>query len=140
MHLIIVESGRDCALVRCPDNFLDASNASHFKRDLHAVLAEHPRVVLDLRNVEFLDSSGLGALLSCLRKANAFAGDIKLCNVQDVVRAVLTMTRLDRILDVYETVEDARAALRDDLAPGSSNGSAAAAGARRSAGGRPAPP
>lgn len=118
MHLI-VEPGRECAVVRCPDHFLDASNASHFKRDLHAVLAEHPRVVLDLGNVEFLDSTGLGALLSCLRKANSLGGDIKLCHVQDVARAVLTMTRLDQILDVHDTVEDARAALCDGVARGS---------------------
>ena len=54
-----------------PVDELDASNAPEFKRDMAPVLQANTRLVLDLSRLRFVDSSGLGAMLSCLRQLSA---------------------------------------------------------------------
>jgi anti-sigma B factor antagonist len=86
---------------------LDAGNASDFKRDIAPVVDANPRLVLDLSRLRFVDSSGLGAFISCLRKLNAVGGDLKLCGMSHPVRAVFELVRMHRVFDILETPEEA---------------------------------
>jgi anti-sigma B factor antagonist len=104
---IAVEQVNDVAVVAIPVAELDAANAAQFKRDMAPVLEAHPKVVLDLSKLRFVDSSGLGAFLSCLRKATEKQGDLKLCGVSRQVRTALELVRMHRILDIYATREEA---------------------------------
>ena len=65
------------------------------------------RLVVDLHAVDFIDSSGLGALIGGLKAARQQGGDLRIANAGDQVRAVLKLTNLDRILSPYATVEEA---------------------------------
>ena len=69
------------------------------------------RIVLDLSGVEFLDSTGLGTMVS-LMKALGPEGDLALAGAQAPVRKLLTLTRLDRVFRLHETPDDAERALR----------------------------
>jgi len=89
---------------------LDAASTRDFKRQMAPILREHHRVVLDLSQVAFVDSSGLAAILSCLRELNAAGGDLKLCGVSAAVRTLFEMVRLHRIMDILPTREAALAA------------------------------
>jgi anti-sigma B factor antagonist len=60
---------------------------------------------VDLSHLRFVDSSGLGAMLSCLRQLNATGGDLKLCGMSKAVRAVFELVRMHRIFDIYDTRE-----------------------------------
>lgn len=64
-------------------------------------------VVVDLSKSEFVDSSFLGALVAGLKKATMKNGDLKLVGLQPPVRAMFELTRLYRIFDIFDTVEDA---------------------------------
>jgi len=86
---------------------LDASNAGDFRRDIAPVLDAHNRLVLDLSRLRFVDSSGLGAFISCLRKLNAAGGDLKLCSLSPPVRAVFELVRMHRVFDIFDTPEQA---------------------------------
>ena len=86
---------------------LDAGNVAALKRDVAPVLEAHTKVLLDLSGMRFLDSSGLGFFLSCLRKVMAKGGDLKLCGMSEQVRAVFELLRMQRILEIYDTREDA---------------------------------
>jgi anti-sigma B factor antagonist len=86
---------------------LDASNVQDFKRDVAPVLAENRNVILDLSHLRFIDSSGLGAMLSCLRQLNATGAELKLCGMAKAVRAVFELVRMHRIFDIYDTREQA---------------------------------
>jgi len=86
---------------------LDASNAGDFRRDIAPVLDAHMRLVLDLSRLRFVDSSGLGAFISCLRKLNAAGGDLKLCGMSKPVRAVFELVRMHRVFDIFDTPEQA---------------------------------
>ena len=68
-------------------------------------------MVIDLGRVAFVDSSGLGSLISALKVLRANGGDLKLANIGEQVYSVLEMTRLLRVFDTYETSEQALSAL-----------------------------
>jgi anti-sigma B factor antagonist len=57
--------------------------------------------------MEFMDSAGLGALLSCLRRLNGAGGDLKLFAMSKAVRSVVQITRMHRIFDIFDTKEEA---------------------------------
>jgi anti-sigma B factor antagonist len=104
---IPVERAGDVAVIVLPVAELDAGNTAEFKRGMAPVLEAHAKVVLDLSKLRFLDSSGLGAFLSCLRKLTAKGGDLKLCGVSKQVRTVIELVRMHRILDIKDTREQA---------------------------------
>lgn len=95
------------AVAVIPVDELDANNASEFKRDIAPLLQANTRLVIDLSRVRFVDSSGLGAMLSCLRQLTAKGGDLKLCGMSKQVRATFELVRMDRIFDIFSTREKA---------------------------------
>jgi anti-sigma B factor antagonist len=90
---------------------LDASVAAAFKEQVVGYINQgHKRIVLDLANVDFIDSSGLGAMVSCLKLAGV-KGRIALCGVAGPVLSMLQLTRMDKVFAVHPTAEQALAAL-----------------------------
>ena len=86
---------------------LDASNSKEFKQEILAVIEDEKFVVVDLKNLRFVDSSGLGVMVSCLRSLHARDGDIKLCAMSTPVRALFELVRMHRIFDIYNTRDEA---------------------------------
>ena len=72
-----------------------------------AIAAGPRRIVLDLAETDFLDSSGLGALVGCLKSARQAGGDLRIANAGEQVLMVLKLTSIDRILSPYASVRDA---------------------------------
>jgi anti-sigma B factor antagonist len=86
---------------------LDASNTAEFKRMAGAAVESNAKVILDLASVQFIDSSGCGAILALLRQLSTVGGDLKLCSVTKPVRSLFELVRMHRILDIYNTREEA---------------------------------
>lgn len=63
-------------------------------------------VVVDLADTDFMDSSGLGALVAGLKTARSAGGDLRIARAQLQVRTVLKLTNLDQILHPHDTVEE----------------------------------
>lgn len=82
---------------------LDAASARDFKEKI-GLLSKENRVnlVIDMAEVDFVDSSGLGSLVSSLRTVNKQGGDIRLSALQNQVRSVFELTRLHRIFGIYD--------------------------------------
>ena len=72
-----------------------------------SVATGHPRVVVDLSGTEFMDSSGLGALIAGLKATRSAGGDLRIAGPTAQVATVLELTNLDRVLRPYESVEAA---------------------------------
>ena len=104
---LMVENVGDVAVVAVPGPHLDASNAREFSRDIGPVLEANRKVILDVSKVEFVDSSGLGAFLSCLRRLNAGGGDLKMCGLAKPVRVIFELVRFHRIIGIYNKKEEA---------------------------------
>ncbi len=64
-------------------------------------------VVVDLSAVRFMDSTGLSTLVHALKRARALRGDLRLCGLQQPVRMIFEMTRLDQIFEIFNQVDDA---------------------------------
>ena len=89
---------------------LDAEVAGDFRSTLLKLIeGGHHNLIVDLPGVDFIDSSGLGALVSALKRLRQMdaKGDIRLANVQPPVQAVLEIIRLHRVFSRYPSVDAA---------------------------------
>jgi anti-sigma B factor antagonist len=71
------------------------------------IASRQARIVVDLSATEFMDSSGLGALISGLKTARQAGGDLRIACLGPQVSTVLQLTNLDRVLRPYESVAEA---------------------------------
>lgn len=69
--------------------------------------AGHRKIVLTLREVTYVDSSGLAALIACYTTARKHEGDLKLAHLTTRIRDLLQITRLSTVFENYAAVEDA---------------------------------
>jgi anti-anti-sigma factor len=103
--------GTDIVLIRL-DGRLDAMASPNVKTDLAGVLEQgYRKIIVDLENVPFIDSSGLVALVSGLRLAREKNGDIFLSGIRPQAQAVFRLTMLDRIFAIHPTFDDAKRSL-----------------------------
>lgn len=106
-----IEAGRTVISV---SGEVDLHSAPQLRDRLTAALDAHgAAVVLDLSEVGFLDSTGLGVLVAARARANECGGAIPLVCTQDRILKLFTITGLDNVFDVHSTVKDALAALPD---------------------------
>ncbi len=94
-------------VLRVSEARLDAANARVFKQTVSEVIeGGQVRIVLDLRDVSFVDSSGLGALIGIL-KLIGVRGDLTLCGLCAPVKRTLHLTRMDRVFLIFKDVPTA---------------------------------
>ena len=107
---LTIEPQESFILARIEDSRLDALSAPDFKaRMAGALTGAAPNVVLDLSPVAFIDSAGLASILS-LVKGLPEGGELRIAGAREAVRAVFRLTRLDKVLPLHDTLEDAAAA------------------------------
>ena len=93
-----------------PVGELDAYTVPQFREAL-AELASTPRLLIDLSEVPFMDSAGLGALIGGIRRAREAEGEVSVACARPTLTRLLHTTGFDRIVPVTETLEDAVSAL-----------------------------
>jgi len=83
------------------DKRMDARGAPEFKEKVGALIKDGNRwIALDLSEVEFIDSSGLGALVSILKQLGGH-GEIVIGGVRETVASLFKLTRLDKVFQMY---------------------------------------
>ncbi len=97
----------DVTVVELKTDVLDANNAKEFRADISPILEKNQQVVFDMSQVGFLDSSGCGTILSCLRQLNSAGGDLKMYGLQKPVRTLFELIRMHRIIEIFNTKEEA---------------------------------
>ena len=85
------------------------SSADTKRRLAEAVASGLRRLVVDLDEVTFIDSSGLGALIGGLKAARQAGGDLRIARPPEQATVALKLTSLDRVFRIYGTVEEALA-------------------------------
>lgn len=98
---------QDVSIIVLPGTTLDASNAREFKSEVAPLLTRGAKIIFDLSHLKFVDSSGLGAMLSSLRQINGMGGDLKLCAMTKPVRALIELVRMHRVFEIFNTREEA---------------------------------
>ena len=92
---------------------LDAAAAKQVQERLtDLILADYvangrARIVVDLGEVPYVDSSGLAAVITAMKQTRATGGDLKLCGLQDEIRSILEMTGLITQIEVHADREAA---------------------------------
>ncbi len=103
-----VETRDDGIGVVTPQGRLNMVSARRLKEILSTLVAEGThRIVVDMGETTFLDSSGLGALIGGLKSARQAGGDLRIARVAPAVMTVFELTNLDRVLRARESVDSA---------------------------------
>ena len=90
---------------------LTAVAAPEFKQQVLAQIeAGHTRLVLDLSNVSFIDSTGLGALVGILKRIGN-RGDVTISGLQPAPAQMFRLTRMDKVFRIFRTSGEAASAL-----------------------------
>jgi anti-sigma B factor antagonist len=88
-------------VVKIPQRLVMA-NAPSVRKDLLELIARgHRHLVLDLGEVTFVDSSGLSVLVSALKAAHKTNGSVVLLNLTDDVRALIELTRMHEVFQIF---------------------------------------
>jgi anti-sigma B factor antagonist len=91
-----------------PTGRLDAASVKTLKESVNSLIKKEIKfIVIDMNQLDFIDSSGLGSLVSCLRQVNKEGGDIRLSELQDQIRALIELTRLHRVFQIFDDCESA---------------------------------
>ncbi|MBV1925682.1 MAG: STAS domain-containing protein [Rhodobacteraceae bacterium] len=100
-------------IISISDSRIDAAMAIQFKQDMRAETDGGPdRVVLDLSAVDFVDSSGLGAIVASLKQMGA-GRRLDLAGLTPTVDKVFRLTRMDTVFKLFPSLDDALAPLRN---------------------------
>lgn len=87
---------------------LDAHNSEELKTEMNRLFAAGSKeLIVDLKDVRFIDSSGLGVLVSGFKNASTRQGSLKLSGLQTQVRSMFELTRLHRVFDIFQTTDEA---------------------------------
>lgn len=92
------------------DGRLVASCAEEAQAALDKALEGSANLLLDLSKMTHIDSSGLGLLVRALQKARAAGGEVRLACLQAHPRIVFDITKVFRVFEIFDTVEEARKA------------------------------
>lgn len=83
-------------------------DASLLHDKLHEYLEQNKkRVIIDLAKVDWMNSTGLGILISSYTTLRNNEGELKLANVTDKIKSLLTITKLVTVFDAYDSIDDA---------------------------------
>ena len=107
MQLNIIEEG-EIVKIEVQEERMDAHNSGDLKEQMLQLFDEGKcNLIIDLSAVRFVDSSGLGALVSGFKNASAREGSLKLCCLQPQVRSMFELTRLHRVFEIFASTEEA---------------------------------
>lgn len=93
---------------------LSARYAETLEETVRTLLVHHRHLIFDCSELNLLDSTGLGALVRCLRAVASGRGRLSLVNLQHGPRMVLELTRTNQLFDIYDNVAGA---LQEPAAP-----------------------
>jgi anti-sigma B factor antagonist len=88
---------------------LDAASAAYIKTKISDLVSSYKlkSLVLNLEKINFIDSSGIGALIGLEKEIKKLGGDIKLCRMTNTVRTIFEMVQLNRVFEVYPNQQQA---------------------------------
>jgi anti-sigma B factor antagonist len=99
---VVAQHLNDTLVIRVDQDRIDAASAIQFKDQMRTLTAQGaPRVVLDLAQVAFIDSSGLGAIVAAM-KALAPNQKLELSGLTATVKKVFRLTRMDTVFTIYD--------------------------------------
>ena len=98
--------GQPICVVKSLQRRIDASVADDFKHQMISLAKDGPRhLMVDISDVDFIDSSGLGAIIAALKQLGP-EGELTVCGAQEPVLNLFKLTRMDRVFEMCAHPED----------------------------------
>jgi anti-sigma B factor antagonist len=98
----------DVMVLELSGKIMGGPSHDEFKAEIKEIIeGGFNKVVLDLNHVPWINSTGLGILISGYHSVKAADGIMKVCSVKERVLSIFYISQLEKIFDVYETREDA---------------------------------
>jgi anti-anti-sigma factor len=84
-----------------PSGILDSTHATQLRQEISQIVGAQVEIVLlDLKDVSFVDSAGLGALVSALKTVRSAKAELYLCSITDQVKMLFELTHMDRVFNI----------------------------------------
>jgi len=110
MKIDVKMAGNVCAIAPLGDIRLGEGDLA-LRDQIHKQLENGcHKIVLDLSNVRFMDSAGIGEVVACLKRVREAGGDLKICGLNQRITDLFTLTKLIAIFDSYPDEKQAVAA------------------------------
>ncbi|NQT33502.1 MAG: STAS domain-containing protein [Candidatus Omnitrophica bacterium] len=101
------EKKNDISIIRVSGN-VDIQTSPDMKKYLDKeITGENNKIVIDLKDVDYVDSSGLATLVEVLKSLRAVSGKLKLTNLSPKVKGLFEITKLNNLFDIYGDEEEA---------------------------------
>lgn len=108
--IVQIEEKDNVVLIQVKEERLDAHNSGELKNQMLNLFEEGKNnLIVNLSDVRFVDSSGLGSLVSGFKNASARNGSLKLCGLQPQVKSMFELTRLHRVFEIFPGSDEALA-------------------------------
>lgn len=86
---------------------LDSNNVNILKEEFGKHINDEPKFIINLQSLQFIDSTGLGGLVSCLKRCIEAGGDLKIAQLPPKPRMVFEITRAHKVFDIFDDLETA---------------------------------
>jgi anti-sigma B factor antagonist len=98
----------EAVVLELKGNVMGGDDTKDFNDLLHKYIDEGKKnIIVDLHDVKFMNSSGLGMLIGGLTTVKKAEGNLKLANVTDKIQSLLVITKLITIFESYNSVDEA---------------------------------
>ncbi len=92
--------GREEQRITIPKNFA-VEEAGNLREELYAMIAQGKKeFLLDFRECEFIDSTGLGVIVAVYKRCVEKGGNVRLCYVMPQIMRIFSLTRLDKVFEI----------------------------------------
>lgn len=95
------------AIIKIEEENLDVSNVKDLKKEVLDVLSDRNKIIFDMSELQFVDSSGVGVLLFFLREMGKKQGDVKLVGINKPVQTLFELIRMQKVFEIYSNVDEA---------------------------------
>jgi anti-anti-sigma factor len=103
-----IESRNNCTVIQVLNEKLDTHIAPSLKSELVVISGKGEKnIILDLKKCQYCDSSGLSEVLRANRLCKNVGGAFVLCGLSEAVERLVTISQLDTVLTITDTVEEA---------------------------------
>jgi anti-sigma B factor antagonist len=90
-----------------PTGILDSTKSNQFRQEICELLDDEiDAIIIDFKDVTFMDSSGLGALVMALKNVRSAGAKLFICSVNEQIKMLFELTSMDRVFKIFSSKED----------------------------------
>ncbi|KLO20885.1 MULTISPECIES: STAS domain-containing protein [unclassified Marinitoga] len=104
----VLEKKKNFFKVRFLNN-ITVENSQKIKEALNKMLMlKNAKIIVDFSNVYFIDSNGLGIIISLIQKARTYNNKLIFININALIKDILDITKVNRLMNILDTYEEAK--------------------------------